>query len=200
VEPGADDVPVGTINVGADGADPRSGDNAGSPRRDLVVRGTDSCTLRHTTLGDTVLALGSSGAMGPGVVGLLMLGYPDSPFPRHRLWQVENSAEQACSQVEATKRMLHETLATVGRDILHIIRVSLKKVESLPERLWLPLSSLTPPCLCFYNSCPGAHATGGGDPGVGGHHCYGGFCPGGCCSAGECHSSYPRCGGPSCPS
>jgi hypothetical protein len=64
VEPGADDVPVGTINVGADGADPRSGDNAGSPRRDLVVRGTDSCTLRHTTLGDTVLALGSSGAMG----------------------------------------------------------------------------------------------------------------------------------------
>jgi hypothetical protein len=35
-------------------------------------------------------------------------------------------------------------LAAVGRDILHPIRVSLKKEESLPERLWLPSISLTP--------------------------------------------------------
>jgi hypothetical protein len=50
VELSADDVPVGPIIVGADGVDPRSGDDAGSLHRDLVVWGTDSCTLGHTTL------------------------------------------------------------------------------------------------------------------------------------------------------
>jgi hypothetical protein len=92
------------------------------------------------------------------------------------------------------KRMLQETLAAVGLDILHLIWVSLKEKESLPEHLWLPSGSHIRPCLCFCRSCPGAllvaHATGGDDVGVGGRHCYAGrschggvccrrFCPGG---------------------
>jgi hypothetical protein len=96
------------------------------------------------------------GCRGPRGCWIASARLPRFSILARRLWQVENSAEQACSQVEAAKRMLHETLATVSRDILHTIRVSLKKVESLPERLYLPSSSLTPPCLCFYNSCPRA--------------------------------------------
>jgi hypothetical protein len=80
VELSANDPPVGPINVGADGVDPRSGDDAGSLHRDLVAWGTDSCTPGHTTLGNTVPILESSGAMGLGVVGLLLPDYPDSPF------------------------------------------------------------------------------------------------------------------------
>jgi hypothetical protein len=76
----ADDAPVGPFNIGADGVDPQSGDDAGSLHRDMVVWGTNSCTPGHTTLGNTVPTLESSGAVGPGVVGLLLPGYPDSPF------------------------------------------------------------------------------------------------------------------------
>jgi hypothetical protein len=47
--------------------------------------------------------------------------------------QVEDSVEQACSQVVAMKRLLRETLAMVSRDILHPIWVSLKEKESLPK-------------------------------------------------------------------
>jgi hypothetical protein len=38
VEPGADDAPLGAISIEADGAGPRSGDDAESLCRDLVVR------------------------------------------------------------------------------------------------------------------------------------------------------------------
>jgi hypothetical protein len=80
VEPSADDAPLGTICVGLDGADPQPGDDAGIPCRDLVVWGTDSGTPGHTTPGNTVSTPGSSGAMGLGVAGLLLLGYPGSSF------------------------------------------------------------------------------------------------------------------------
>jgi hypothetical protein len=40
---------------------------------------------------------------------------------------VEDNMEFACSQVAIVERLLHETLASVGRNILRPIRVSLKK-------------------------------------------------------------------------
>jgi hypothetical protein len=127
VEPSVDDTPLGAISTKVDGAGPQPSDDAGSPCRDLVVRGIDSSMLGHTTLGNMVPAPGSSGAVGLGVARLLLLGYPDSLFSPVNWGQVENNTEQACSQVKATKRMLLETLATVGQDILHAIQVSLKK-------------------------------------------------------------------------
>jgi hypothetical protein len=80
VETGADDAPLGTVNIEADEADPRPSDDGRSPHCDLVVRGTDSGMPGHTTPNDTVLVPGSSGTMGLGVSGLLLMGYPSSPF------------------------------------------------------------------------------------------------------------------------
>jgi hypothetical protein len=71
---------LGTISVEVDGAYPQPGNDAGSPHQHLVVRGANSGMLGHTTLGDMVLALGSSGAMDLGIVGLLLSGYLDSPL------------------------------------------------------------------------------------------------------------------------
>jgi hypothetical protein len=55
----------------------------------------------------------------------------------------------ACSYVAVTKRLLQDALAMAGQDILHPIRVSLKKKESLLECLWLLSDSLITPCFCF---------------------------------------------------
>jgi hypothetical protein len=105
-EPGADDVPLGAISIEADGVGPPLGDNVGSPCRDLLVRGIDSSTPGQTTSGDTIPAPKSSGAMGLGLIGLLLSGYPDNSFLPVNLGQVENTVEQACSQVKDMKRML----------------------------------------------------------------------------------------------
>jgi hypothetical protein len=43
--------------------------------------------------------------------------------------QVEDSAEFTCSQVTVMERLLRETLTSVGRNVLHLIWVSLKKEE-----------------------------------------------------------------------
>jgi hypothetical protein len=106
VERCADDMPLGTVSVEADGVPTRPGDDDNSLHRDLVVWGADSGTPGCTTSGDTVSSLGSSGAMSPGLAGLLLPGYPDSSFPPINWGQVEISVEQACSQVEVTKRIL----------------------------------------------------------------------------------------------
>jgi hypothetical protein len=70
--------------------------------------------------------------------------------------------KQACSQVEATERMLLEMLDAVGRDILHPIRVSLEKSEKFTYVLLasfvssytlLLFASITPVswcCWCAY--------------------------------------------------
>jgi hypothetical protein len=60
-----------------------------------------------------------------------------------------------CSQVAIVERLLRETLASVSQNILHPIRVSLKKRgEHLLVCLSLPLSCLIPSCLCFCSTCP----------------------------------------------
>jgi hypothetical protein len=47
------------------------------------------------------------------------------------------------------ERLLHETLASIGRNILRSIRVSLKKERNLPVCLWLPPFSLISSCVVF---------------------------------------------------
>jgi hypothetical protein len=53
-------------------------------------------------------------------------------------------------------RLLQEMLVVIDRDILHPIRVYLKKKECLPECIWLTSGSLISPCLCFYRAYLGA--------------------------------------------
>jgi hypothetical protein len=47
--------------------------------------------------------------------------FPRLTAPTDQLGQVEDSAQQVCSQVAATDRLLWEVLAMVDRDILHPI-------------------------------------------------------------------------------
>jgi hypothetical protein len=124
VEPGVDDTPLGVVSAGGD---PQPGDSVGSPCHDLVVHGVGTSTLGLTTLSGAVLALESSGAVGPRIAGLLLLGSPRPLSPPINWGHVEDSAEQACSQVVTVGRLLWKMLAAVDRDILHPIWVSLKE-------------------------------------------------------------------------
>jgi hypothetical protein len=56
---------------------------------------------------DAALIAGPSGAVGPGVSGLLLPSSPGfSPSPTDWRW-VEDNVEFSCSQVAATERLLH---------------------------------------------------------------------------------------------
>jgi hypothetical protein len=61
--------------------------------------------------------------------------------------------ESACSQGATAERLLHETLASVGRSILHLIRVSLKKSKNLAH---VPLASsiLSHLLMCGVSAAP----------------------------------------------
>jgi hypothetical protein len=85
-----------------------------------------------------------------------------------------------CSQVATAERLLHETLASVGQNILCQIWVSLKKVRKscLCASSFLHSLSLLLLCGVFVAPVPGQHGhaciAGGGGPGVGGSHPCGG--------------------------
>jgi hypothetical protein len=127
VEPGVDDTPLGAISTKVDGQVPSQAMMPGVRVVTWWCGALIPVCLGTQPWAHMVPAPGSSGAVGLGVARLLLLGYPDSLFSPVNWGQVENNTEQACSQVKATKRMLLETLATVGQDILHAIQVSLKK-------------------------------------------------------------------------
>jgi hypothetical protein len=126
---GADGVSLGTISAEADGASPRPGNDTGGLLRHQVMSGADIGAPRSATPGDTIPAPGFSSAASPMVSGLLLSG--STIFPPSAIdWrQVEDDVAFTCSQVTDVERLLHETLASVGRDILRLIRVSLKKVR-----------------------------------------------------------------------
>jgi hypothetical protein len=78
------------------------------------MRRASNGALESVALGDMILAPGSSGAMGLGVFGLLLLGSPGFlPPPIDRRW-VKDNAEFTCSQVTDVEMLLHETLVLVG--------------------------------------------------------------------------------------
>jgi hypothetical protein len=82
---------------------------------------------RDTALSAVVLAPGSLGAVYLGAAELVSSCYPGALPPSVSWRQVEGSAEQACSRVVATDKLLWEVMAMVDRYILHPIWVSLKK-------------------------------------------------------------------------
>jgi hypothetical protein len=124
---GADGASPGVVNVDVDGANPRPDDDAGGSLWGLVMRGVDIGIPRSSTLGDATLAHGSLGIVGLGVSGLLLLGSHDFPHPPINWRRVEDNTEFTCSQVATAERLLHEILASVGRNILRPILFSLKK-------------------------------------------------------------------------
>jgi hypothetical protein len=68
---------------------------------------------------------------------------------------VEDKAEFVCSEVAALERLLHETLASVHRNILRPFQVSLKReIKSCLHSHGL-LHALISPMFCFHSSCLG---------------------------------------------
>jgi hypothetical protein len=81
VELVADNTPLRTDNVEADGEDPRLDDNAGGLCHNLVVQGASPSMVECTASGDMVPAPRSMGVEGPWVAILLLPGSPNSPSP-----------------------------------------------------------------------------------------------------------------------
>jgi hypothetical protein len=134
--PGANGALLGTISIDADRASSRSADDTEGSLHDLVTQCAGHGMPQSTVLGDVVPAPGFSGVVVPGVAGLPLAGSPSFPAPPIDGRQVEGDAEFACLQVAAAERLLHEMLVSVGRNLLHPIRVSLKKERNV--------------CLCAY--------------------------------------------------
>jgi hypothetical protein len=60
----------------------------------------------------------------------------DSASPPINLRRVESEAELACSQVTTMEQLLHQTLSSIHRNILHPVQVILrKKNEKNPSRI-----------------------------------------------------------------
>jgi hypothetical protein len=97
------------------------------PLHDLVMRGDGLGMPGRTAPGDAMPAPESSSVVGSGIARLLLPGSLGSPPPPINWRQVEDNAEFTCSQVTVAERLLEETLASVGQNILHSIRISLKK-------------------------------------------------------------------------
>jgi hypothetical protein len=116
--PSVDDVPSGVSSVEVDGVGPRPGDDVGGSLWGLVMCGDRMGIPRSAAPGDVSLAPGSSDAVGLGVFGLLLSGSPGHAPPPIDWRRVEGDAELMCSQVVDTERLLHDTLASVGRNIL----------------------------------------------------------------------------------
>jgi hypothetical protein len=82
VLPVADDMPLGTDSVEADGVDYRPDDDVGRLCHDFVLHGASPGTLRYIASGDVAPAPRSSGATSLVVAGLLLSGSLDSlPLP-----------------------------------------------------------------------------------------------------------------------
>jgi hypothetical protein len=89
--------------------------------------------------------------MSLGVSGLYLPGFPCSP-PLPIDWrQVEGEAESVCLQVTVVERLMQKTLASVHRNILRLVRVSLdmETISCLHSNGFLHAFSLL---LCFVST------------------------------------------------
>jgi hypothetical protein len=76
---------------------------------------------------DAALAPRSLSIVSPRILGLQLSGFHSSSSPTLNWRLVEDEAEFACSQVTVAEKLLHETLASVHRNILPPVWVSLKR-------------------------------------------------------------------------
>jgi hypothetical protein len=136
------------------GAGPRLGDDAGNLLWDLVVHDAGAGVPESIAPCNAAPTPRSLSVVGLGVSGLYLLGSLGSlPMPINWRW-VGDMAESTCSQVTTVVRLLHETLASVHQNILHLIRVSQKREKKiLLTFLWLPPRFFIHPMFCFRISC-----------------------------------------------
>jgi hypothetical protein len=127
VMPGVDGVSQGVACVEVDGAGPQLSDDVGGLLWDLVKRGTGINVPGSVAPGDAVPPPGSIGTTGLVLSGLDLPGSPGFLHVPIDWRQVGDEAESVCSQVTAMERLLHEMLASIDRNILHPIRVGLKR-------------------------------------------------------------------------
>jgi hypothetical protein len=106
--------------------------------------------------GDAAPAPGSSGAMSPGLHGPYLSGSPGSSSPPINWRRVENEAESACSQVATMEWLLHETLASVHRNILHLVQVSSEKGGKISAHIPMTSCLLIFPVFCARSFYPRA--------------------------------------------
>jgi hypothetical protein len=125
--PGAEGASVGIVSVEVDDVGPQPGDDAGSSLQSLVMRGASIGVSRSAAPGDVTPAPGSLGAAGLGVYGLLLPGFPGFPLLHIDWRRVEDNAELLCLQVAKTVGLFHDTLDSVGWNIMRPIEDCLKK-------------------------------------------------------------------------
>jgi hypothetical protein len=118
-------------------------------------RGPGCSLTQEAALDDAMSIPGSSYIvdLGAGVLGLS--GYPRAPLQPTSWRQVAGGAKSTCSWVATVRRLLKETLAMVGRDVLQPARVN-SRMEEEVSLLAFPLSSLghlTPSLFWLYVQC-----------------------------------------------
>jgi hypothetical protein len=102
--------------------DPLLGDSTRGLLEDLVVHDIGAGASRSAAP-----APGSLSIVSLGISWLHLSGSPGSSSPPIDWRRVEDEAEFLCSQVAVTEKLLHETLASVHWNILHLVQVSLKR-------------------------------------------------------------------------
>jgi hypothetical protein len=182
--PDADDASLGDTSVKVDGAGPQPSDYIRGSLWDLMMRGTYIGVPGSTTPGDVAPAPGSTRVTVPGVSELLLPGSPSFPPPPIDWRWVGNDAEFTCSRFATMERLLQKMLASVNRNILRPIWVSMTKERKICLCTSGFLQALSSPP-AFVSTAPvlvGRHCSGG-HPRRGGT-CYRDFYSGGCYGVG----------------
>jgi hypothetical protein len=151
---GADGVSQCAASTEVDGAGPQLGDDEEGLLLDLVRRGANIDVLGSAATHNVAPAPGSSGIVSPRESGLPLPGSPGF-LPPHIDWRrVRDEVESACSQVATMERLVHETLASVGWNILRPIRVSFEKNRENLVSVTLASSILSHLLLCGVFAAP----------------------------------------------
>jgi hypothetical protein len=124
---GVDGVPPSAASVEVDVVSSQPSDDARGSLWGLVMC-SDCVGVPGSVASDhTSPAPRSSCAVGLGVSSLLPPGTPILPPSPINWRRVEGDVELACSQVADAEMLLHDTLSSIGQNILHLLWVSLKK-------------------------------------------------------------------------
>jgi hypothetical protein len=129
--PGAGGTSQSTTGIEMFGAGPRLGGGAENLLQDLVAHRASAVIS-----GNVALAPGSSSAMGPELSRPYLPGSPSSSSTLINWRRVEDEAEFKCSHVATAEWLLHEALTLVHHNILHLVRISLRK-----EKKFCPYSN-----------------------------------------------------------
>jgi hypothetical protein len=125
----------------------------GAPRGIVGTEMSGASIPGSVAPGGASSALGSSGTMLPELHRPYPPSSSDSASSLVNWKRVESKAELAWSQVTIAGRLLHQILASVNHNILHLVQVSLgKKTKKIPPPPQSPTASSM--LTCFFASSP----------------------------------------------